>query len=185
MFRASFSQIRLALLAWVALAAVAISVLPASEAAAGGCQIGGDSAREASARSPDPCPPSEEHPLGNHDHNNSQPGGVTTQTSTPFSCNNGYTFLPVSGNLYWGGYTSCGQPILEIHQDARLFYDTEIGWVEIDEIPLKICVGVSVCYSQKWAGGAPAGWYIIEFCHAGFNTNGFFNWHCHQQLFSN
>ena len=112
---------------------------------------------------------------------------MESSSAAPFTCGNRYTWVPVSGDIYWGGYTACQQPILNINQQAWLYlYASETNqWYLVDSIPLKECAGVAYCYSTEWLGtNVPGAFWAIEFCHAGFNNNGSFPWHCHGLTFS-
>jgi hypothetical protein len=102
------------------------------------------------------------------------------------SCDHNFTWLDVTGDLYWGGATTCiGGAVDWINNQATLFVQNDDfgGWLQVDFVQPPVCFATSSCSARKWLGYEedPED-HMIEYCHSIYHHS-LVSWHCHYAIY--
>ena len=104
------------------------------------------------------------------------------------TCSVVWTWLPVSGAVYWGARTDCNFPVTFNTCEAYLYWEPEpgAGYFYVDSTGFRDYDGQSTCWATDWYNYEAAGNYLVEFCHAYWEPNHTpqHGWHCHWGSFS-
>lgn len=132
---------------------------------------------------PGPPPDKGHGPVSEEEIHNLSPSGPGPDHVV--SCDHHYTWLPVTGEVYWGGYTTCSDSIEVISNQAYLYFWFNSEWLFLGSAPDNDCFNASQCTSREWLGSDIVGDFMIEYCHSMFHAPTPIDWHCHWALFDN